>query len=148
MGWGEFEAKITLHFKDPSEKPVDVIHQLRLYADSSTPLNTKKPVLSEQYDEVVFTDPHDDFYGQLMLGQTAPRLKKQEHQEHLSTFADGDTLQRLAAAREWVHTKLGETKDKIRKADMELTKLKNAAAAAATSQQRAPVRHPSMQGRR
>lgn len=36
MGWGEFEAKMTMHFKDPNEKPVDVLHQLRLYHDPAT----------------------------------------------------------------------------------------------------------------
>lgn len=35
MGWGEFEAKMTLHFKDPQEKPVDILHQLRLYHDAA-----------------------------------------------------------------------------------------------------------------
>lgn len=35
MGWGEFEAKMTMHFKDPSEKPVDILHQLRLYHDAA-----------------------------------------------------------------------------------------------------------------
>lgn len=36
MGWGEFEAKMTMHFKDPNENPVDVLHQLRLYHDPAT----------------------------------------------------------------------------------------------------------------
>ena len=31
VGWGEFELTITLHFKDPSEKPVTLIHGLGLY---------------------------------------------------------------------------------------------------------------------
>lgn len=35
MGWGEFEAKMTMHFKDPQEKPVDILHQLRLYHDAT-----------------------------------------------------------------------------------------------------------------
>lgn len=35
MGWGEFEAKMTMHFKDPQEKPVDILHQLRLYHDAA-----------------------------------------------------------------------------------------------------------------
>lgn len=44
MGWGEFEAKMTMHFKDPSEKPVDVLHQLRLYHDPSTGTTQPKKV--------------------------------------------------------------------------------------------------------
>lgn len=44
MGWGEFEAKMTMHFKDPNEKPVDVLHQLRLYHDPSTGTTQPKKV--------------------------------------------------------------------------------------------------------
>ncbi|CAM9197564.1 unnamed protein product [Choristocarpus tenellus] len=146
MGWGEFEAKMTLHFKDPSERPVDILHQLRLYPDASVTLTVKKPVVAESYDEVVFTDPHDDFYDLLMKGQTAMPVKKQVHQEHLTRFSEGDALQRLASAREWVHTKLGETKDKIRKADMEVTKLKSAIPQGAAP--RGQWRPPTAQTRR
>lgn len=62
--------------------------------------------MSEFYDEVVFTDPYEEFYNTLMQGQKLLPQKKHEHQEHFSTFSDGDTLQRLAAAREWVHNQL------------------------------------------
>lgn len=63
-------------------------------------------VVSEFYDEVVFTDPFEEFYATLMQGQKLLPQRKHEHQEHFSTFSDGDTLQRLAAAREWVHNQL------------------------------------------
>ncbi|CAM9475285.1 unnamed protein product [Ascophyllum nodosum] len=125
MGWGEFEAKMTMHFKDPSERPVDILHQLRLYHDAAAgTTQPKKAVVSEFYDEVVFTDPYEEFYDTLMQGQKLMPQRKHEHQEHFSTFSDGDTLQRLASAREWVHNQLRETKDKIRKADMEIAQLK------------------------
>lgn len=63
-------------------------------------------MVSEFYDEVVFTDPYEEFYTTLMQGQKLLPQRKHEHQEHFSTFSDGDTLQRLAAAREWVHNQL------------------------------------------
>ncbi|CBJ32065.1 conserved unknown protein [Ectocarpus siliculosus] len=130
MGWGEFEAKMTMHFKDPNEKPVDVLHQLRLYHDPATgTTQPKKAVVAEFYDEVVFTDPYEEFYNTLMQGQKLLPQRKHEHQEHFSTFSDGDTLQRLAAAREWVHNQLRETKDRIRKADMDMAQLKASATA-------------------
>ena len=62
--------------------------------------------MAEFYDEVVFTDPYEEFYSTLMQGQKLLPQRKHEHQEHFSTFSDGDTLQRLAAAREWVHNEL------------------------------------------
>jgi hypothetical protein len=35
MGWGEFPVRIQLHFVDPKNKPINVIHQLKL--DRETP---------------------------------------------------------------------------------------------------------------
>ena len=29
-GWGEFPARIQIHFKNPANKPVDVVHSIRL----------------------------------------------------------------------------------------------------------------------
>lgn len=29
-GWGEFPARVQIHFKDPRDKPIDVIHHLKL----------------------------------------------------------------------------------------------------------------------
>lgn len=68
--------------------------------------HSSQAVVAEFYDEVVFTDPYEEFYNTLMEGQRLLPQKKHEHQEHFSTFSDGDTLQRLAAAREWVHNQL------------------------------------------
>ena len=50
-GWGEFECHIRIHFKDPTEKPVEVSHIVKLY-DGTTPQAANQPVVSEVYDEV------------------------------------------------------------------------------------------------
>jgi transcription initiation factor IIF auxiliary subunit len=42
FGWGEFETRIQLHFHDPNEKPVDIIHMLALYPPNNQPASTKK----------------------------------------------------------------------------------------------------------
>jgi YEATS domain-containing protein 4 len=81
FGWGEFEAGIRIFFRDPDEQPIDLIHQIKLYP--ATPdgtdqksltappqQNSKKPVVSEQYDEVVFTDPTENFKRLLLLYST------------------------------------------------------------------------------
>ena len=34
--WGEFEISITIHFKDPAERPVEMFHILKLYATDGT----------------------------------------------------------------------------------------------------------------
>lgn len=61
LGWGEFDIKVTVNFLDISEeRPVSIIHGLKLFGD------TKKPVMSEKYDEFVFVNPTVPFYNALM----------------------------------------------------------------------------------
>ncbi|KAF0903296.1 hypothetical protein E2562_026577 [Oryza meyeriana var. granulata] len=63
-GWGEFEIAITLYFhSDVCEKRLDLFHQLKLYPEEDTgPQSTKKPVVVETYDEIVFPDPTEAFF--------------------------------------------------------------------------------------
>ncbi|CAM9105302.1 unnamed protein product, partial [Ectocarpus fasciculatus] len=58
-GWGEFEAGIRIFFKDSDEQPLDIAHTIKLYHGAPGQLHvpSKQPVMSEVYDEVVFTDP-------------------------------------------------------------------------------------------
>ncbi len=63
-GWGEFQAKISLHFKDKDQQPVEAMHVIKLHwpeTDPSRPRNLEPrkapdgsllPVVHEQYDEV------------------------------------------------------------------------------------------------
>ena len=39
-------------------------HRLKLYEEDGS-LSTKKPVVSETYEEVVFSEPHEDFYNRV-----------------------------------------------------------------------------------
>lgn len=72
-----------MFFRDPDEQPIDLIHQIKLYPASPEGVdqkslgappqqNSKKPVVSEQYDEAVFTDPTESFKRLLMLYSTFP----------------------------------------------------------------------------
>ncbi len=79
LGWGEFAAKIRLFFKDPEEQPIDIVHIIKLYPQngqgqssqsmqqgSSTQQSSRKPVMSETYDEVVFAEPTSHFRQKLL----------------------------------------------------------------------------------
>ena len=58
QGWGEFEIGIKIQFVDSSEKPVELHHQLKLFHDDkSSSQPSKRPLVSEQYDEIVFAHP-------------------------------------------------------------------------------------------
>ena len=62
-GWGEFEVAIRVYFKDPSERPVDVIQPLKLYPPGNyqQPVSGK-PVVHENYDEIIFHEPRESFH--------------------------------------------------------------------------------------
>lgn len=56
-GWGEFEIVIKIFFQDPAEKPITIYHLLKLFQSDPAVIAGKKNVVSEHYDEIVFTDP-------------------------------------------------------------------------------------------
>lgn len=92
-GWGEFEIGITVVFHgDVAEKSIDMyehclgpqmldcascatvslircscrFHHLKLYPeDESGPQSTKKPVVVESYDEIVFSEPAEAFFNRV-----------------------------------------------------------------------------------
>ncbi|KCV70888.1 hypothetical protein H696_01835 [Fonticula alba] len=72
-GWGEFEIQIRLFFHDPHEKPVVLLHPLRLYPVEgiTTERDAGKLVVAERYDEVIFNEPTHVMANQLELGPPA-----------------------------------------------------------------------------
>lgn len=56
-GWGEFDIKITINFKDESIKPIEFVHPLKLYPQANISMSTKKPIVSENYEEIIFVNP-------------------------------------------------------------------------------------------
>ncbi|RLN46544.1 hypothetical protein BBJ28_00012334, partial [Nothophytophthora sp. Chile5] len=123
LGWGEFETRIQIHFHDPNERPISIIHMLVLYPPSSQPASTKKPVVSEFYDELVFNEPTEFFYKKLMAGpdREAPPLAMQDN---LPTYSDVAVLKTLAQAQTFVTKETQDTKDLLLDADMEIKELK------------------------
>ena len=55
VGWGQFPIKITLFFADPVCKPVETVKDLVLFDDMNP--TTKRPIVTEDYNELVFIDP-------------------------------------------------------------------------------------------
>eukprot|EP00474_Spongospora_subterranea_P009155 CRZ09613.1 hypothetical protein [Spongospora subterranea] len=67
FGWGEFVATVKVYFHDRSEGHVEFSHPINLFHPSGL-LSVKKPVLTEFYDEFVFSDPSESMA--LRLAQT------------------------------------------------------------------------------
>ncbi|XP_016439941.1 transcription initiation factor TFIID subunit 14b isoform X2 [Nicotiana tabacum] len=128
-GWGEFEIVLTLHFRtDVCDKPLHLYHHLKLYPeDESGPLSTKRPVVVESYDEIVFAEPSEAFFARvqnhsavsvprLLPGLNLPppvpiedvdRKKRGGTKDHplsqwFTNFSEADELLKLTAARQQV----------------------------------------------
>ncbi|KAG1704230.1 hypothetical protein DVH05_006240 [Phytophthora capsici] len=123
LGWGEFETRIQIYFHDPNERPISIIHLLVLYPPNSQPASTKKPVVSEFYDELVFNEPTEFFYKKLMAGpdRQSPPLAMQDH---LPTYSDVEVLKTLARAETLVSNEIQDTKNLLVNADIEIKELK------------------------
>uniref|UniRef100_K3X910 YEATS domain-containing protein n=1 Tax=Globisporangium ultimum (strain ATCC 200006 / CBS 805.95 / DAOM BR144) TaxID=431595 RepID=K3X910_GLOUD len=124
FGWGEFETRIQIHFHDANERPVDIIHMLALYPPGNQPASTKKPVISEFYDELVFNEPTEFFYKKLMAG---PDREAPPHaqQDFFPTYSDVAVLKTLSQAQDFVTQEIQETKDLLLHTDIELKELKD-----------------------
>ncbi|KAL8143751.1 hypothetical protein V2J09_016783 [Rumex salicifolius] len=150
-GWGEFEIAITLYFhSDVCDKPLSLYHHLKLYPeDESGPLSTKKPVVVESYDEVVFPDPSDAFLARVLnhpainvprlpLGYTLPLsvpvedvdkrkrgdTKDNPHVQWFTNFSEADELLKLAAARQQVQAHTAKLRRQLSLVDGQPQQLK------------------------
>mmetsp|Transcript_11620 Transcript_11620/g.14683 ORF Transcript_11620/g.14683 Transcript_11620/m.14683 type:complete len:157 (+) Transcript_11620:186-656(+) len=56
VGWGQFPINIKLYFADSSCKPVETVKDLVLFDDMNP--TTKRPIVTEDYNEIVFVDPN------------------------------------------------------------------------------------------
>ncbi|KAF8406532.1 hypothetical protein HHK36_008620 [Tetracentron sinense] len=128
-GWGEFEIAITLYFhSDLCDKQLDLYHHLKLYPeDESGPQSTKKPVVMESYNEIVFSEPSESLFARVQNHPAVivPRLpanfnlpppvplenvnekKRGDTKDHplsqwFMNFSEADELLKLAAARQQV----------------------------------------------
>ncbi|RCV20072.1 hypothetical protein SEVIR_4G025600v4 [Setaria viridis] len=140
-GWGEFEIAITLYFhSDVCEKRLDLFHQLKLYPEEEAgPQSTKKPVIVETYDEIVFPEPTEAFFQRVQNHPAAnvPRLppgitlppsgsmeivpyekKRGDTKDHalsqwFSNFSEADELLKLAAARQQVQAHIAKLRRQL-----------------------------------
>ncbi|ETV87038.1 hypothetical protein H257_02048 [Aphanomyces astaci] len=122
-GWGEFETRIQIHFQDPDEKPVDKIHMLVLYPPGNQIASTKKPVVSEFYDELVFNEPTEFMYKKLMTGPEK-QAPPNPLQEHWPVYSEAHDLKLLADADAFLTRELATVKALFVEADVEAKELK------------------------
>ncbi|KAK9108987.1 hypothetical protein Sjap_017047 [Stephania japonica] len=139
-GWGEFEIAISLFFhNDVCDKQLDLYHQLKLYhEEESGPQSTKKPVVMESYDEIVFSEPSESFFARVQNhpAVVVPRLppsinlppavpidgvndkKRGDTKDHplsqwFLNFSEADELLKLATARQQVQAHIAAARRQL-----------------------------------
>lgn len=78
--------------------------------------------MAETYDEVVFTDPNEPFYSQLMRVSIVPSIQSNypEIQNCLSQFSDSDDFMKLVEAQRFLERELSSVKERMKLATEEM----------------------------
>ncbi|KAH8334162.1 YEATS domain-containing protein 4 [Drosophila kikkawai] len=129
-GWGEFEVVIKIYFNDQSERPVTCYHILKLFQSpvvdgeltSSTTMDTKKGLVSESYEEIVFQEPTQIMQHYLLLSeQSANGLLT-----HDTDFEEKKTktLDNIVNVKQKVKVEIVTLKDKLKLARETISKFK------------------------
>lgn len=119
-GWGEFEAAIRLHFRDASERPVEMMHVVKLY-DGISPQVATRPVVSEVYDEIVFCEPFEDFYEALITRPAkASMASAHRFSDYFGRFDDSNDVEVLVKIAEYVKGQLDNVKSTVSRLDHQI----------------------------
>ena len=73
VGWGQFTIGLTIYFPDPACKPVILEKELWLYEDDLPP-SAKRPIVKEDYNELVFLDPSPNMLALLTEPRKVPQI--------------------------------------------------------------------------
>lgn len=74
--------------------------------------DTNEPVVAETYDEVVFTDPTEGFYRQLMRMSIVPKIEM-TNQQYMTNFSDNDNFISLIEAQKFLKAELDSVKERF-----------------------------------
>jgi hypothetical protein len=103
-----------------------VNHGIKLYPPGSINMQPiKEPVVAEVYDEVVFTDPKENFFQCLMQIPLLPKIPFRDEvvQSCVQRFSDDEDLQLLLAAQNFLRQELKTVKSRLLSVNEELEQL-------------------------
>jgi hypothetical protein len=75
---------------------------------------------TEAYDEIIFTDPTNEFKRLLMLYRPPPYKETNQLSEHFLTFDDTNDLQKMTEAHDHITKQLDMAKSKVFSLDAEI----------------------------
>ncbi|XP_063696205.1 YEATS domain-containing protein 4 [Culicoides brevitarsis] len=126
-GWGEFEIVIKIYFHDPNERPVTIYHILKLFQSpivdgEVSSLDTKKVLVSEQYEEIVFQEPTQLMQQHLT---NVPPISSVEW-KHDTDFEEKKvrTLESIIDCKTKVKNEIADLKEKLKLSRETITKFK------------------------
>ena len=100
--------KISFH-PDAKAGDISIMHHLKLYENENAPNNPKKPVVSETFEEVVFSEPPESFYARVAPALMAPRpAQPLSCQAQLPPIDDAEEAEKLKECRARVAAMVGE----------------------------------------
>jgi len=120
-GWGEFEIRIRIYFQDQQEKSIELFHHLKLFhSDGGV---SKRPVVSERYDEIVFENSSESFVKKLQkfpqnYNQILPHPSVDSH-----LIADEEDYQIISVNQKRVRDEIRKVKELCEQYDSEIRKL-------------------------
>ena len=112
-GWGEFEIIIKIFFHDPAEKPITIYHLLKLFQSDPAVIAGKKNVISETYDELVFTDPTNTMYH--LLSNPNPLVPAIRHESGTDyRELEERTVTSLTSAQKKIKLEIQDLSDQLK----------------------------------
>lgn len=100
-GWGEFSIAITVYFHDPSEKPVEFHHLLKLFGPDNAMPKKGRSIISEHHDQVIFNEPSEPLYQALIANPPSAPPTSVNYDDG-GVFQDEESLARVIDASDRV----------------------------------------------
>jgi len=118
LGWGEFEVLIKVFFHEGPEQPIELRHVLSLFPKTGEP-STKKPVVVEKHDELVFNEPSEALLQRIhMCNKRLPPAVQGNHswggvEPWMTCLNAHDELLRIQAAQRRVQAETSLLKEEL-----------------------------------
>lgn len=126
-GWGEFEIQIKIHFQDPAEKPIQLSHLLKLFPSDDPAAYAEQKnnkVVSDHYDEVIFSEPNEHFYEVLHANMHTSVPLKRVAWHNYGKVLEQDEIKKIDEANSEVLRQIELYRQRIQRADKDVSILK------------------------
>lgn len=121
-GWGEFEIVIKIYFADTTERPVTVYHILKLFQSETNIMLGKKQLVTESYDELIFSEP-TMLMQQLLTSSRQLTLGPYKHEFDFEEKKE-KTLQAILSAKNKIRLEVADLKERLKVARETIDKYK------------------------